>query len=187
MILADYIALGIVLVALIIGMVAGFAGGLKFFTSGVFGVIISVVVCYFLYGIVMQWSFVNDLLVKLTNAIAAADNGLCDFLLSIHIEIIVLCAVMFIVVQIVRVIIVKIISGIIEIDNPVFKVINKTLGIALFIALAAMFGLIALQIIYWVGGETATKVTEALEGSFFRLDWLYENNPLKTIVDYFIH
>ncbi|MGN0814370.1 MAG: hypothetical protein ACI4MH_03970 [Candidatus Coproplasma sp.] len=185
MIMADWIAIGIVVVFLLLGLVAGFSGGLKFFTGGVFGVIISVVVCYFLYGIVLDWPFVNDLMTNLINSIQSAGNGFCDFLVTIHIETIALCIVMFVVVQIVRVIIVKILAGIAEIDNIVFKVINKSLGVVLFLAVAAMIGLIVFQVINWVGGETAANVGTALEGSLFKLDWLYANNPLNTMIEFF--
>lgn len=185
MILADWIAIGIVVLFAVLGLIAGFSGGLKFFTGGIFGVIISVVVCCFFYGFVVQWEFVNDLLTKLTDAVAAANNAFCDILIKIYIEKIVLFVVMFIIAQIVRIILVKILAGIAEINNPVFKAINKLLGLALMLAVAAMLGLIAFQIIYWIGGSTSTQVADALDGSFFKLDWLYENNPLRTMVDYF--
>ena len=65
MLLADYIMLGVIAVVVILGLVVGFSGGLKFFTSGIFGIVISVVVTYFLLGIVNSWQFVQDLLSKL--------------------------------------------------------------------------------------------------------------------------
>lgn len=185
MILADWIAIGVVLVFALIGLIAGFSGGLKFFTSGIFGVIISVVVCFFLYGIVASWPFVNDLVNMLTDAVQAANNAFCDFLVKIQIGQIVLCVVMFIVVQIVRVIIVSILAGIVGIEQPFFKFINKVLGVVLFIAVAVMLGLIALQICYWIGGNTATDVGNALKDSTLGLGWVYENNPLRFIVDMF--
>lgn len=182
---ADWIVLGIFAVFAIIGIVIGFGKSLKFFTSGVFGVIISLFVCYFAYGVVFNWTFVQDLLNKLIESISAAQNGFCDFLLKIHIEIIVLCVSMFIIVQLLRIIIVAIIKNIVEIDNVVFKVINKVLGMVFMMAIIGILGLIALQIIYYVGGQTADQVREAFNGSVFKLDWLFENNPLNIIYDYF--
>ena len=185
MLLADWIAVAVLAVALLLGLIAGFAGGLRFFTGGIFGIIISIIVCYFLYGVVSDWSFVNDLLVKLKDSVSAGNNVFTDFLINIHFEVIVLCIVMFIVIQILRIIIVKIIAGVMEINNPVFKVINKLLGMALMVAVAFMLGLIVFQIIYWVGGESAQQVTDAFENSVLKLDWLYENNPLRSMEDYF--
>lgn len=185
MLLADWIAVAVLAVALLLGLIAGFAGGLRFFTGGIFGIIISIIVCYFLYGVVTDWTFVNDLLDKLVSSIAAGGNDFTQALVNMHIEVIILCIVMFIVVQILRIIIVKIIAGVMEINNPVFKVINKLLGMALMVAVAFMLGLIVFQIIYWVGGESAQQVTDAFENSVLKLDWLYENNPLRSMVDYF--
>ena len=68
MLLADWIMLGVIAVVIVLGLVAGFSGGLKFFTSGIFGVIISLAVTYFLLGIVNSWQFVQDLLAKLNEA-----------------------------------------------------------------------------------------------------------------------
>ena len=45
MVLADWIAIGIVVVFIALGALIGFGSGLKFFTSGIFGIIIGVVVC----------------------------------------------------------------------------------------------------------------------------------------------
>lgn len=185
MLLADWIVVAVIAAAILLGLIAGFAGGLRFFTGGIFGVIISIVVCYFLYGVVANWTFVNDLLVKLLATITSGNNAFTDFLASIHVEVIILCVVMFVVVQIVRIIIVKVIAGIMEINNPVFKVINKLLGMVLMVAVAFMVGLIVFQIIYWIGGETAQQVSDALKNSVFKLDWLYENNPLRSMPDYF--
>ncbi|MGN0817649.1 MAG: hypothetical protein ACI4L9_01650, partial [Candidatus Coproplasma sp.] len=112
MILADWIAVGIVAAAIVLGLAAGFSGGLRFFTSGVFGVIISLVVCYFISGIVMQWTFVTDLMAKITGWISVGSDSL-----KLQIATIVLYVLMFIVVQICRIIVVKILTGIAEINN----------------------------------------------------------------------
>ena len=185
MLLADWIAVAVLAVALLLGLIAGFAGGLKFFTGGIFGIIISIIVCYFLYGVVSDWAFVNDLLGKLSGSVASGGNAFTDFLVNIHFEAVLLCIIMFVVVQILRIIIVKIIAGVLEINNTALKVINKLLGMVLMVAVAFMVGLIAFQIIYWVGGESAQQVSDAFNGSVLKLDWLYENNPLRSMVHYF--
>lgn len=180
MLLADYIMLGVIAVVAILGLVVGFSGGLKFFTSGIFGIVISVVVTYFLLGIVNSWQFVQDLLSKLNGMMGDLNPTLVNI-----IDQAILAVILFIIVQIVRIIIVKLIAGLFEIDNGFFKVINRILGIVVIAAVAVILGLLAFQIIYWVGGATAHDVAQALEGSVFRLDWLYENNPLRTLADYF--
>lgn len=181
MILADWITLGIAVLVAVLGLVVGFGRGLKFFTGGIFGIIISIVVCYFFAGIVLDWQFVQDLLAKFVTVLTDANNGFCNFLLDIQIPKVIVFVIMFIVVQILRIIIVAIIKNVVEIDNIVFKVINKLLGMALMLAVAFMVALIVFQIISWVGGVTAEQVADAFAGSLLRLDWLFENNPLNMI------
>jgi hypothetical protein len=182
MITADLVALIIFAVAAILGMVFGFGKMLKFFTSGVFGVIISFIVCYFLYGIVVSWQFAIDLMAKITQSLQDADNGFCNFLISIRIDLVALCVIMFIVVQLLRVIIVAIIKNIAEIDKPFFIVINKLFGILLTISMVLILTLVVFQVIYLVGGTTATNLTEYLSGSIFNLDKLFNNNPLNDMI-----
>ena len=177
MLLADWITIGVIVVTVIIGLIAGFSGSLKFFTSGIFGIIISVIVTYFLLGIVNKWQFVIDLMAKL-NGMMNLEEGWEN-----AIDQIILAVIIFIVVQIVRIIIVKLIAGLFEIDNGFFRVVNRILGIVIMAAVIAALGLLAFQIIYWVGGESADAVRDALDGSVFRLDWVYDNNPLRALVD----
>lgn len=179
MVLADWIVLAAVVLFALIGLFVGFGGTLKFFTGGIFGVIISVVVCYFLYGVVIGWEFVQALMDKLVEAVAAGNNVFCDFLLKIKIEHIVLCLAMFILVQIARVIVVLVIKNVAEIKNPVMKVLNKALGLVFMTALALALILIVFQIVAWIGGGTAESFLEALNGSGLKLDWLFINNPMK--------
>lgn len=179
MLLADWIMLGVIAVVIILGLVAGFSGGLRFFTGGIFGVIISIIVTYFLLGVVNSWQFVQDLLAKLNDAMGLSEQA-CAV-----IDQIILAVLLFVLVQILRIIIVKLIAGLFEIDNAFFKVINKILGIVVMAAVAAGIGLLVFQIIYWVGGETADAVSQALDGSFFRLDWVYQHNPLRSLPDIF--
>ena len=180
MLVADYIAIGALVVFALLGFLVGFGKGLKFFTSGIFGVIISVFVTYLLFGLVYDLSFVKELLDKFNNWLREqGDVG--TFFADIYTDRIVLAVAIFIIVQIVRVIIVKIIKSIVEIDNVVFKIINKTLGLVFFVAVLAALVLIVFQIIAWIGGETAQNFANQLKDSVIGLDWLFENNPLNSI------
>ena len=53
MIVADWVFLGIILGGLSLGALLGFGRVFKFFTTGIFGIIISIVVC-FLIGAAFQ-------------------------------------------------------------------------------------------------------------------------------------
>ena len=180
MITADIIVLVGCILFVLIGAMVGFGKGLKFFTSGIFGIIISAFVCYLIFGFVLNWGVVGDLLAKFNNWLTEQGN-VGTFFANIHIDKIVLAVVLFIIIQIIRVIIVKIIKGIVEIDNILFKIINKILGAAFMFVVALAILLIVFQIVAWIGGDTAANFAEQLKDSVFRLDDLFANNPLNAI------
>lgn len=180
--IVDWIALGIILLAAIIGLLLGFGKCLKIFTSGIVGVVISVVVTYFLIGVVASWGFVQSLLNQFTQALVDNGSGFCMFLKSIGIETIVLAIALFIIVQLIRILIVNLIKGIAEADNVVIRVINKFLGMVFALAFFAMLALIIFQIIYLIGGETSDSFREYLTGTL-RINLLYDNNPLRIIAN----
>lgn len=185
MIIADYVAIGVCALALLFGLIAGFGKGLKFFTGGIFGIIIAVVVAYFFGGVVMNWSFVADLMTKINEYFSSLGNTFGDIMIKIRIDMIAVYVALFIIAQIVRIIIVSILKSIFEINNGFVKFINKVFGVVLFAAVFAMLALIAFQIITWIGGSTVEDFRLALEGSFFKLDWVFDNNPLNAVFQSF--
>ncbi len=187
MLMADWIALGSVLLFALIGAGVGFGRGIRFFTGGIFGFIISLVACYFLFGIVLGWPFVQDLVAKLDGAIRGnGDNNVCVWLVdTLKISNVIIAVGLFIIIQILRVIILNIFRRILEAPNFVCRTVNKVFGVVLFLLVLAIAALIAAQIVEWVGGDTASQLTDALNRSVFRLDWLYAHNPLKSIIDGF--
>ena len=178
MVLADYIFIAGLLLFIILGLALGFGKQLSILTKGIFGIIISVVICYFVFWLVYNIPFVQSLLAQFKESLAATDKPIVKFLLTIRIDIIVYAVALFIVVTIVRIIVVLIIKNVMEIDTPVMKVINKVLGLILGIAVFIVLGLIVMQIMYLSGDGT---VPEKMTGSFFRLDVIYVNNPLTKI------
>jgi len=178
----DWIALGVVLVAAIIGLLLGFGKCLKLFTGGIVGIIISIIVTYFLIGIVASWGFVNDLMTKFDEALVNNGSGFCNFLNSIGIESVVLAIALFIIVQLLRIFIVNIIKGIAESDNVVMRVFNKVTGMIISLGFVFIIVLVVFQIIYLIGGETAQNFDNYLTGTL-KINWLFENNPLRTIAD----
>ncbi|MDE7087095.1 MAG: hypothetical protein K2O67_02770 [Clostridia bacterium] len=180
--LIDWIAIGVILVTVLLGSLLGFGKILKFFTSGIFGIIISVVVTYFCIGIVASWGFVQELMAKLLVAMQNANNGFVNFLINIGIERIILGVALFIIIQLLRIIIVRIIKGVFEINNVVFKVINRALGVILLAGIVCMIGLITFHIVDLIGGTTAENFRQSLTG-VFKLEWVFDNNPLKYIIE----
>ncbi len=179
MIVADYIILFLILGMALLGILLGFGKSLKLLTKGIIGILISIVNCYFLFGLVVHIGFVEAFMNVIVEGLRNASNWFCDFLLLIHIEMITIGVLLFILVMIVKKIIVVLISKAVESDHIVLKVINKTLGALLGVAVVVIVGLIVMQITY------AMKGTEVsfLQNSFLGLDKIYLNNPMAKIID----
>lgn len=182
MIIADWVAIGLSALFCIIGFITGFGRGLKFFTSGIFGFLISILVCYAIGGLVLHLGFVQELLGKLIEVMTNV-NGFCDFLISISIDVIIFYIALFIIVTIIRIIIVQILKHASEAENVAIKFVNRTLGIFLFAAALALTALTAFQIISLIGGEAAENFASLLVDSKLKLDKLFEFNPLVTLIN----
>ncbi len=183
MLMVDWIALGIIVVFAAIGALIGFGRGLKFLTGGIFGIIISVVLCYIFGSMILGVPFVNDLLTKLAESIGGW---------SIVVTVI-YYVVLFILFTLIRILIVKIIRKVAEADVLIMKIINKVFGAILMAAFGVLLGMLALQIIYWVQTNpdslediyvnwmmnAETSDPSAIVGA------LYVNNPLSALADYF--
>lgn len=183
MILVDYILMVIVLLVAIIGSCLGFGRVLKWITDGIIGFMISIVQCYFLFGLVINFQFIGNFMTLITNGLESASNPFCNFLLMIRIEMIVVAVILFVIVTIIRKLITKIIANVTETDHIAFKIINKSLGAVMGIVIVAVVGLITLQIISVIKDSSSLSF---LEGSFFQLDQIYANNPLLLIISKFI-
>ncbi len=183
MLMVDWIALGIIVVFAAIGALIGFGRGLKFLTGGIFGIIISVVLCYIFGSMILGVPFVNDLLTKLAESIGGW---------SIVITVI-YYVVLFILFTLIRILIVKIIRKVAEADVLIMKIINKVFGAILMAAFGVLLGMLALQIIYWVqtnpdslGDIYVNWMMNAETGDPSAIvGALYVNNPLSALADYF--
>lgn len=182
MITADIIVLAVLAACIVLGAALGFGKGLRFITGGIVGKLISLVICYFLFGIVLNFGFVQDLMQKLTTALNDNGSWICNLLLSIRIDLIAFAIVLFIVVQLLRKLVVHIIANVMEINNKVISVINRLLGIVLLVAFVVMLTLIAFQVIAWISGTDGAFYSN-LDGSAFGLDKLFVNNPLNSVFE----
>ena len=178
MVLADFIFIAGLVIFIILGLALGFGKQLSILTKGIFGIIISVVICYFIFGLVYNIPFVQALLEKFKQSLVEKDTAVVKLLLTIRIDIIVYAIALFVIVSIARLIIVAIIKNVMEIDTPVMKIINKVLGLILGVAVFFALGLIVMQIMYL---SSDGAVPEKMVGSFFRIDVIYANNPLTKI------
>ena len=187
MIIADWVALALVLAVGVIGALVGFGRGLEVLTSGIVGILISIFICYSLGGLIMEIGFVKDLMNKFIIFLANKNNGFCKVLIKIHIEVIVFYIVLLIVVQLARWLLTKLVRALLEIHNIVFTIINRVLGIILFLAVFMLIVLFVFQIIAWIGGSTALNFVLKLDGSKFGIDKLFLNNPLMSLKERFTY
>ncbi|MDE6585568.1 MAG: hypothetical protein K2K80_02685 [Clostridia bacterium] len=169
MILADWIVLGLIVVFMAIGAIVGFGKGLQFFTSGIFGFIIGIVVCVMLGTVFLDVAFVRDLLDMLSSYWAHI-----DFLNAIHLDIIIYYVALFIIVQIIRALAVWLLKSVFESNVGVVKFFNKLLGAILFLILGVLIMLLVVKVIGLVGGETYDGLYDNLRGSALKLDALLE-------------
>ncbi len=169
---ADWIALALIVVCAALGAIFGCGKVLKFFTSGIFGIIISVFACYCFGGLILGIPAIGTLMDNF--AASWAGNA---FLETIHMELIVYYVVLFVVISLIRILIVKILKSILEIKFLPVKIINRVVGAVLLAGIMTVIALFVFQIIFWIYGDTNTELLEALSGAF-NLDQLYLNNPM---------
>ncbi len=182
MIAADFVAIGVILLFTVIGVISGFGKGLKFFTGGIFGKIISVVACYFLFGIVLDWGFVQDLMLRFVNFLTEKDNFFCFILLKVRIDLIGLLVALFFVVLLLKRLVIFLVCKFFEIDNRFMNVLNKFLGAVLYLLAMIVLVLLIFQLISIIGGKLEANLLAHLSESIFGLDKLYLDNPLLSII-----
>ena len=183
MVLADGIILGIAVIAVALGTITGFGRGLEIISKGIFGKIFALVMCYFFIGLVIKIPAVSGLMENFVNMLQEDGQWYAHILLAIRVDIIAVVVGMFIVITVLRIIVVQLVKNVMETDNIAMEILNKTFGAILFLVLFCALALIVFQIIYWIGGETASNFANALKGSFMKLDVVFENNPINALVD----
>jgi len=176
----DWVSAGIVLLALLIGLMLGFGKLLKIFTSGIFGIIISLILTYFFIGVVASWGFVQELMGRFVAAMESSSNGFVKFLLNIGIERVVLAIGLFCVFQLLRILIVAIVKGFVEIDNALLSAINRIFGMLFMAGIVIIVALLIFHVADLIGGSTEESLRTYLTGAF-HLEWVFDHNPLKYI------
>lgn len=183
MVLADGIILGLAVLFLALGVITGFGKGLEIISKGIFGKIFSLVMCYFFIGLVIKIPAISGLMESFVTMLQENGEWWANILLTIRVDIIAVVIIMLVVITFLRILVVQLVKNIFESDNIVMEILNKTLGAILFLILFCALALIVFQIIYWVGGETATNFANGLDGSFMGLDAVFYGNPINALVD----
>lgn len=156
-----------------LGLAVGFGRTLKFFTRGIFGFIISVFVCATFGGMIQGVPAVQNWLTSLNQSMGG-------FLQTIHLETIVFYVVFFLVVQVVRILAVKLIAGLFSADILPVRIVNRLLGMVLMVA-AVFLLLLLVFAVFRVLQDTSfvQNILDSLNGTF--LGKIYENNPVKFV------
>ena len=141
--LIDIITIAVIAGLAVLGAIAGFGKSLKRFTGGIVGIIISVFVCTAIGGMVLSIGPVAELVNNVNTALAEK----AAFLGKIHAGVIIYYIVLFLVVQVLRIIIVKVICKIFESDNKPMKVINAVLGLVFVPAVTLLFVLLLFAVV----------------------------------------
>ena len=169
----DAIILIVALALALLGFLVGFASTLRFFTHGVFGWIISVFMCATLGGMVQGAAPVQNWLAELN----ASMGG---FLQTIHAATIVFYFVFFLVLQLVRVLVVRLVAGIFSSPAAPVRFINRILGMLLMVGAVFLLVLLVLAIIAVFGNtQGAMDLVAKMDGTF--LGTLYEHNPIRFV------
>ena len=181
MVTADYIVIGGACLLAIFGALLGFGRCLKILNKGVTGKIGTLVITYFLLGIVIGMDQTQQAQNRFVEFLKSKDNGFCNFLITIRIETILTAVIVFVVVMILQLIAVSVLAGLLSIEGKVVKFFNSILGVLLGVAVCAALTLVVLEAMYLIGGGAESVNLESLKGSFFGLDNIYLNNPLSAI------
>lgn len=182
----DLITVLVIISCIAIGAIFGFGKVLKFMTNKVFGKIVAVFICYTFGGIIISFDFIVELMEKTAGLWAGMDNIVGRVLNSVHFEVIIYYAVLFVAIYWIMKLLAALACAVLEIDVLPVRIVNQVSGAILFTSVAILVALFAFQIIYWVGGATATEFAANLEGSKIGLDKLFWNNPLLGLVEIFI-
>jgi|GEM_PF-6033610 len=181
MILVDYIAIGLVVLSGIIGSGAGLGKVLKFLAKGFVGVIISIGISYFLFGAVAEIGFVSYLMSRLVEAVSGMQSDLGAFLLSIHIDAVLLGIVLFIVVRLLVRLLAAILAGMFGGASAFARGVDGFFGSVAVIIIMMAIVLVLMSVVSVTTGGEGSALYKLLEGSYFRLDEIFLNNPVRIV------
>lgn len=185
MVSADYWVVGGACVFAVLGAALGFGRGLKMLSKGVLGKIAAVVFAYYLFGIVLTLDVTKTAQTNFITFLEGKDNWFCRFLITIRIETILTGVVVFLLSMLLISLVVNILAGILDGEGGVLKGLNCILGVVLALAEFIALVLLILLILKLISG-TNTDIADSLQGSFFRLDKIYDDNPLSAFIRVYI-
>lgn len=157
-----------------LGIFVGFGRTLEFFTKGIFGFIISVLFCVAFGGLIAGIGPVAEGI----NWLNAKLGEAWEFLATIHLATVIYYVILFVAVQLLRLLIVKCISHLFSLDVLPMRILNGALGAVLMVAAVFLLLLLVFAIVAVFGDTAAVQgFAESIEGTF--LGTLYTHNPVQ--------
>lgn len=172
----DSITIIVAVVLAGLGLLLGFGRSLRFFTKGIFGVVISVFIVLTFGGMIKKIDAVGNLIAKGDAFFADLKviGVLFDYIPLVNV---IYYVALFFVVQILRWIVIKFVAGIFSMDNKPMRIINRVFGMVGTVAMVALLTMLVFAIFKrFEGTEFITDFLAKIDGSF--LHKLYLNNPV---------
>ncbi len=180
----DYIVLGILILSILIGLIFGLSKRIRKSSFGIVSILFALITTYSIVCVLLTIPQITNLLDSINVRMLEVGNPFLDFLVSIKINLIVLMFVILIIVLLVKHFIVNRISDLLELDNKFSKILNRVLGVIYSVLFSAVIVLIVFQIVFLVKG-TSGALYDNIQGSVFKMDYVYENNPIVNVFRYF--
>ena len=179
----SYIIIAGFALALIIGFALGLGRSLNIFITGVFGVIIAIVLCFAFGGAVAKIPQVGDWIAQLNDYLMSKS----EFLGKIKLATIIYYIVLFLVFQIIRFILAKIIKKVFglskgeSVGSKAWNVINRLLSTLFMGGMYIVLVFLALSVVSLFSdtqgiANTLTKCSTEYKFSLFYK--MYQNNPI---------
>ena len=180
----DYIVLGILIISILIGLIFGLSKRIRKSSFGIVSILLALITTYSIVCVLLTIPQFKSFLDRINIRMLEVNNPFLDFLVTIKINLIVLMFVVLIIVLLVKRFVLNRISDLLELDNKFSKILNRVLGVIYSVVLSAAVVLIVFQIVFLVKGTSGT-IYDSIQGSVFKMDYVYENNPIVNVFNYF--
>ncbi len=180
----DYIVFGILIISILIGLIFGLSKRIRKSSFGIVSILLALITTYSIVCVLLTIPQFKSFLDGINIRMLEKNNPFLDFLVNIKVNLIILMLIVLVLVLLVKRFVLNRISDLLELDNKVSKILNRVLGVIYSVVLSAAVILIVFQIIFLVKGTSGT-IYDSIQGSVFKMDYVYENNPIVNVFNYF--
>lgn len=172
------------IVSVLLGVCLGCGKMLRILVDHFPGKILASLITYVLFGVVLSTGFAQQFTNKVIELVAGKDGFIGKVFLVLRLDLILLAVGLFLLVRLLLKLLAAVLASALEADVTVLRIVNRTAGLLLAFGFFMLLVLIAFQILNWVQGASEASVyAEMIQGSVFKLDRLYLNNPMNSVID----